>query len=315
MPNICFLVSASALIRPARALVSSNPVGRCREVPTAAQAWRVLRGALFTALALSAAGGQATTLNTAQLFVSPSFSGGSGPYTGLDQQHGAASLSGSATGGRDSSGAGTSFVTWGVVKLAGEAFGSLNTTSRGIFRDEILITAPGVARGTVGTVSYSIIVDGALVAGPDGDTMSSWNLEADLGGGAFDIRAGARQYGADLGGEYVGTPFGTFNGTGTFQFGIVAPLHVELTAGAQARYNQTSTTLPSASFDVAHSLYWGGISGISLNGAPLSGFSISAASGTNYIDSMAPPVPEPGTLALMVAGLGLLAGLQRHRRR
>ena len=275
---------------------------------------RAMHGTLWVALAATTTGAQATTLNTAQLSVGPSFAGGSGPYSGLDNQNGPASLAGSATGGGNSSGAGTTFVNWGVVKLTGSAFGSLNTLARGIFRDELVLTAPGVPNGTAGIVSFAVSVNGSLFADAPGVARASWSLAADLGGGAFDINAGGSQNSAVNGGQYVGSPFGTFVGTAPFAFGSTLPLHVQLEASAQAAFNNTIPGLPNAAFDLGQSLYWGGIVGVTVNGAPVSGFNVSSTSGTDYRNSMA-PVPEPGALAMMLAGLGVLVGLQRRCQR
>lgn len=270
---------------------------------------RALHGVLGLVFAAGSAGVQATTLNTAQLTVAPSFSGGTGVFTGLDSQNGPASLVGSATGGGNSSGAGTAFVDWGVVKLTGSAAGSLNTVARGIFRDEVVITAPGVQNGTAGMVTYAVSVDGSLFTGEPGNASASWAISTDLNGGAFDL--GVR--GSLTNGLYTGSPFGTFTATVPFGFGATLPLYVQLEAAAQAAYD-SGPGLPNASFDLGHSLYWGGIVGITVNGAPVSGFNVSSTSGTPYMSSMA-PVPEPGALGLMLAGLGVLAGLQRRRRR
>jgi hypothetical protein len=275
---------------------------------------RTVRGALWVALAVVTAGAQATTLNTAQLSVAPSFAGGSGPYSGLENQNGPASLAGTATGGGNSSGAGTTFVNWGVVELTGSAFGSLNTLARGIFRDELIITAPGVPNGTAGMVTYAVSVNGSLFADAPGVARASWSLAADLDGGASDINVGGTQNSLVNGGQYVGAPFGTFIGTARFAFGSTIQLFVQLEGIAQAAYNNTIPGLPNASFDMGQSLYWGGINGITVNGAPVSVFNVSSTSGTDYRNSMA-PIPEPGALAMMLAGLGVLVGLQRRRRR
>jgi PEP-CTERM motif len=275
----------------------------------ATPAGQTVRGALLLAFALGSAGAQATTLNTAQLGVAPNSAGGSGPYSGLDSRNGPASLAGAATGGANSSGAGTVFVNWGVVKLTGSAFGSLNTVARGIFRDEVVITAPGIPNGTAGMVTYAVSVNGSLFTDEPGTARASWAINTDLNGGAFDLGAG----GSLTNGLYAGSPFGTFTATVPFGFGATLPLYVQLEASAQAGYNG-SQGLPNASFDLGQSLYWGGIIGITVNGAPVSGFNVSSASGTDYRNSMA-PVPEPGALGLMLAGLGVLVGLQRRRRR
>lgn len=293
---------------------TARPGARPCTVARTAPGTHALRVALWVALAVVAAGAQATTLNTAQLSVAPSFAGGSGPYNGLDNQHGPASLAGAATGGADSSGAGTTFVNWGVVQLTGSAFGSLNTLARGIFRDEVIFTAPDVPNGTVGMIEYSIIVDGSLFADAPGVARASWTLAADMGGGAFDINVGGTQNSQVNGGQYVGTPFGTFVGTAQVTFGSTVQLFVQLEGIAQAAYNNTIPGLPNASFDMGQSLYWGGINGITVNGAPVSDFNVDSTSGTDYRNSLA-PIPEPGALAMVLAGLSVLAGLRQRRRR
>jgi hypothetical protein len=270
---------------------------------------RAVRGAVWVALAAAAAGAHATTLNTAQLSVAPSFAGGTGPYSGLQNQNGPASLAGAGSGGGNSSGAGTAFVNWGVVKLTGSAFGSLNTLARGIFRDELVITAPGIPNGTAGMVTYAVSVNGSLFTDEPGGAKASWAINTDLNGGAFDLGVG----GSLTNGLYAGSPFGTFTATVPFGFGATLPLYVQLEASAQAGYDG-SPGLPNASFDLGQSLYWGGIISITVNGAPVSGFDVSATSGTDYRNSLA-PIPEPGALAMMLAGLGVLAGLQQRRRR
>jgi hypothetical protein len=54
----------------------------------------------------------------------------------------------------------------------------------------------------------------------------------------------------------------------------------------------------SASYDLAHSLYWVGINGVTINGQPVTDFSLSSDSGTNWAQSFV-PVPEPPTIALI----------------
>lgn len=57
--------------------------------------------------------------------------------------------------------------------------------------------------------------------------------------------------------------------------------------------------------DYAHTMAWGGITGVyDASGALLSSFTISSASGFNYLNAVA--VPEPEGFALLLAGLGLL---------
>jgi hypothetical protein len=59
-----------------------------------------------------------------------------------------------------------------------------------------------------------------------------------------------------------------------------------------------------------NSLVWGGISSvIDANGNPIVGFTVSSDSGFNYAQA----VPEPGTWTMLLAGVGLLGWLARHK--
>lgn len=66
--------------------------------------------------------------------------------------------------------------------------------------------------------------------------------------------------------------------------------------------------------DFSHSLYWGGVSVTDQYGTPLA-FSVSSSSGFDYaVAHSPPPVPEPETCAMLLAGLGML-GLMVKRNR
>jgi hypothetical protein len=246
------------------------------------------------------------------VFVSPNFSGGTGPYDLTLAQPGTLDGSGSATGGFNSSGSAAAHVDGGVIELSGDSSGSLNSTACRIFRDSLTITAPGVAAGTIGTLTYSILVQGSLVADNVNANDARWQLQADLGGGAFDINRSATFYKDNpvfAVHGYIGDPFGSYSATITFQFGFAMPLDVELTGIAQTSC-QGNPNPGSSSFDLSHSLYWGGISGVSIGGQAVSSFSVSAESGTGYVNSA---VAEPAC-ALMLGG-GALALLGWRRRR
>ena len=266
--------------------------------------------ASFFSIALPTAAGAALPVNTLQVFVSPSASGGTGPYEKTIVQSGTLDDSGSATGGFSSSGSATAHVEWGVIKLSGESAGTLNASARGIFRDDLVFTAPGIATGTFGMLTYAVKVDGNLLADSLNLQSSSWRLQADLGGGAFDINRSAQLFNGNLtfgAPEYRGDAFGTYSAAVSFQFGIAAPLDVELFGLAQSAYNISGSSPGHASFDLGHSLYWGGISNVSVGGQPISNYSIASASGTDYSRSFAPsPVPEPGSAALLSWGLAWL---------
>jgi len=258
----------------------------------------------------------AVTLNTAQVGVTPSFSGGTGPYDETTNANGPAHAGGAATGGFSSSGSASADVGWGWIKLSGDSAGSLNSLARGIFRDSITITAPGHATGSPGLLSFTLLVNGSLSVNQEHVADAGWSLAADVGGAAFDLHAGAMLYNnapvlAKHG--YVGDPFGSYSATVSFSYGIAMPVDVELEAIAQSAYSSSGTqTLAISSFDLAHSLYWGGLSVLDGNGQPLPSWQLLSASGTDYRQSFAPAVPEPAALLLWAAGLTLLPLLQRR---
>jgi hypothetical protein len=71
----------------------------------------------------------------------------------------------------------------------------------------------------------------------------------------------------------------------------------------------------SATGNYADTLTLAGVQVVDANSAPVSGWSLTTASGTRYA-AISPAVPEPGSLALLcgVASLGTLSGLRRFRK-
>lgn len=267
--------------------------------------------AFVLTLGLSTA--QASTVNTGQVGINPNFSGGTGPFSQNVNNQGPVDIKNPqlVTGGFGSSGNAATFVDYGVIKLSGDSAGSLNAVARGIIRDDLTFSAPGFATGTQAAVTFSLIVNGTLSVGPLGLSTASWGLQADLGGGFFDINKSASLLGAGPflpNHGYVGDPFGTYSATVTLQLGFVAPLDIELTASAQTGFDFVGSS-PS-SFDLAHSLYWGGIGAVTINGVAVNDFAVTSGSGTAYSTSLAPaPVPLPPALLLFAPALALL----RHR--
>lgn len=251
--------------------------------------------------------------NSATLGITPTTSGGTGPFSQFLTQPGAISISGSATGGDAAglpvSGSGSTFVDYGVIKLQGTSTTSLDTVARGIFRDNITITAPGIPNGTLGTLTYAVSLTGALSATPGLGTQAGWLLQTNLGGGAFDMTHSGRLNGQT---GFSGDPFGVFTATGHFQYGFAAPIDVELTGSAQTRLD-LSFVSGTATFDLAHSLYWAGLSDVRDNAGNLvTTFSISSDSGVDWTRSLV-PVPEPSSQLLFCFGLAGLGICQSRR--
>ena len=199
----------------------------------------------------------------------------------------------------------------------------------GRFQDSFSITAPGIAAGTPGSLTFSIAVFGDLAPGPG--LITSTFQPGDAGWG-MDAAASPHGNGPDLisvGGynnftTYSGDPFNIYSATVPFQYGDSYGLAISigLTGFADGGYGHDPdnpsliTSVSPASFDLSHSLYWGGITDVTANGSPVTDFTaISAATGANYANSFAPEdsgVPEPASFWLVAAGI---AGAWFMRRR
>lgn len=270
--------------------------------------------ALAVALATLGASAGAVTMVTAQLGVNPNFSGGTGPVnTVLNDAVWAELSSGLVTGGFNSSGTGHAWAQIGTLKVDGTSEGSLNSVVRASFRDDFKLDIPGVAANTQVTVNFQLLFDGSLSVNNSNIASTSWQVRADMGGGAYDLGGDATLYNnspvlAVHG--YVGTPLGKLTGTATFMTGQTLPLSVELTGAAQTSYDGYGGALAASSFDLSHTLRWGGMT-VFLNGVPQSQVTLTSGSGFNYLQ--AAPVPEPGTGVLIGLGAAFLLWRRRVR--
>jgi hypothetical protein len=224
----------------------------------------------------------------ARVAINANFTPASPPVDNIVQHPGYCEASGSGWGGFSSSGQAHARVNYGWAVLSGDSYGSLSSQAWGIFRDSVTFTAPGIATGTPGTVVFTVTVSGSVASG-SGSSAASWHVAGDIGGGATDMSHSAMMYSPSLHNpQYVGDAFGTFTAVGSFQYGFAAPLYIELYGGAGTGYDSNGPG--SASFQNLV-LNWGGLSNATANGQPVSGWSVSSESGTNWGGALtAPPV-------------------------
>ena len=114
-------------------------------------------------------------------------------------------------------------------------------------------------------------------------------------------------------------PVSSIFGNWSVDVPFVANQTVYLTASARCFTQSGGVTAATSSVwdcDLSHSVYWNGISNIvDGSGQAVADAQIQSQSGFLYAaPSPSLPVPEPETLALMVAGLGLVGAVTRRRR-
>ncbi len=232
--------------------------------------------------------------NTARVTINPTFAPMSPPVNDIVSHPGHCTAHGTGFGAGNSTGVSDANADYGWAVLSGQAHGSLNASAQGIFRDSITITAPGVPTGTLGTIVFAVNVTVTLTA-TTGSSASTWSLAGDIGGGATDLSRSGIMYAPSVHTpQYVGDGVGTHTGVASFQYGMPAQLIVILQGGAQASYDSSGGGNSSFTRVVAS---WAGMSDARANGTPVSGWTVSSVSGTNWGGAISPPPPCAADLA------------------
>lgn len=202
-----------------------------------------------------------------------------------------------------------SFGQLGARSSASGTYSSGVSGASGRFRDDITITAPGVATGTTGLVGFRVAVDGSLTAS---NGIADWSLYYAMGTIPWTALAEGRVYQDPGGAGVTGDPAGGVydSALALFRFGEPFVLDMRLATSTTAGSSNGSGSA-SALFD--HTLTWEGLVAVQdyATGTPITGYVVTSASGTDY----ARPIPEPAAVVLMGAGLVGLAFSGRKARR
>jgi hypothetical protein len=207
------------------------------------------------------------------------------------------------------------------ANIAGGVPGSpsalFQSTGAARFSDTLTAVSPLVANGTAGTVRYSFSVDGLLTSlGPPaaykfGETYAVLDVQQNAGP-VFEVmnahvwRGGTGTISGGLPAGWTTIPdAGTLGGGSTFYsfdlpmtWGTAWDVKVGLLAWAYG----------TADTDFLSTAKLSGVTLFDANHTAISNFSLTAASGTDYVNA----VPEPASVVLMLAGMCAVAWRARR---
>jgi hypothetical protein len=203
---------------------------------------------------------------------------------------------------------------WARASTSTQAIGSEDHGSQGgaqgRFQDDLVITAPGIANGTSGTLVFEVEVGGSITAsagsnGPGTDATSRWNISYQfpgipstrlVEGSLFEGAGGPVQDGQLSGGSFESPPI-------SFQFGT--PFALSMALNAEAGSNEGAV----AAAQFSNALEWQGLA-VFHGGDPVLDFTVTSGSGANWAGPITAPEPAAGGVALSV-----LAALRRRASR
>jgi hypothetical protein len=190
--------------------------------------------------------------------------------------------------------------------------------------ETLLLSAPGFTSGSTAQIRYSFFVPGSLQVGTTGSAISTgsasfWTTR----GGLFQQPLRSIE---DIGSYYAyrSNPSNgsnqssfpadrilTYEASVTIGESFLVSQHLSLSIDGQSTTSLThSPGSASADVNFGNSAYWNGVSAVTIDGVPVTDFTLLNSSGIDFSDTFAPvPVPEPETYAFIAASTLLLGAI------
>ncbi len=214
------------------------------------------------------------------------------------------------------------------TQSAGTDSHSGNGWSSASFVDSIAIHGPAGKTGTLtGTLYFTGGIGASASGSPNAATNAgaSYNFSASffgqnvaLSGSVLEATNGVSNSSNPAGGAFMVTAPISFGNDG-WAIGSITMTAITQSESSARPYQPFSgapiiTADAHAAAGFGHTLYWGGISSLTVDGVELAGYDLASASGADYRFSTA-AVPEPGSVALLLAGLAVIGWRQGRSRR
>ena len=227
-----------------------------------------------------------------------------------------------------------STVDFGVVKVASSVVGGggASADAEGSWHEFLTLTTPGTANGFL---NVRLQFDANIIEPTQEGSTNTINYVQRLyatATAAHGLFGGQHTYFYDytyvrhlgnLTANYVWENNGNVSSVTDFAFqptiGKTVNLRIPFVSGQTFGIDSITTCSVRSiggtlGCNAGNSSYWGGVTSVTdAAGAALSGWTLSSASGVDYIASMAPGVPEPASWLMLITGFGLVGAQSRKR--